>query len=104
MGVGVQRHNPAALPPRKRPGTHCIGGWVGPRAGLDVCGKSLPPPGFDLLTVQPVASRYTDCAIPALYINSYGVKIRENFISTALRTYKLAIHFILSLNRTATLY
>jgi hypothetical protein len=34
-------------------------GW-GPRAGLDVCGKSRPPPGFDPRTVQPVASRYTD--------------------------------------------
>jgi hypothetical protein len=32
MGVGGQRHAPAALPPGKRPGTHCIGGWVGPRA------------------------------------------------------------------------
>jgi len=21
--------------PRERPGTHCTGGWVGPRAGLD---------------------------------------------------------------------
>jgi hypothetical protein len=28
--------------PRERPGTHCIGGWVGPRAGLDVCEKSRP--------------------------------------------------------------
>jgi hypothetical protein len=35
---------------------------VGPRAGLDRCGKSRPPPGFDSRTVQPVASRYTDCA------------------------------------------
>ena len=26
----------------KRPGTLCIGGWVGPRAGLDGCGKSRP--------------------------------------------------------------
>jgi len=26
----------------KRPGTHCTGGWVGPRAGLDRCGKSRP--------------------------------------------------------------
>jgi len=26
--------------PRERPGTHCIGGWVGPRAVLDWCGKS----------------------------------------------------------------
>jgi hypothetical protein len=60
MGVGGQRHAPAALPPGKRPGTHCIGGWVGPRAGLDRCGKFRPPPGFDPPTVQPVASRYTD--------------------------------------------
>jgi hypothetical protein len=28
--------------PLERPGTHCIGGWVGPRAGLDGCGKSRP--------------------------------------------------------------
>ena len=42
MGVGGQRHAPAALPPAKTPGTQCIGGWVGPRAGLDGCRKSLP--------------------------------------------------------------
>jgi hypothetical protein len=42
MGLGGQRHAPAALPPGKRPGTHCIGGWVGPRAGLDGCVKSRP--------------------------------------------------------------
>jgi hypothetical protein len=35
---------------------------VGPRAGLDRCGKSRPPPGFGPRTVQPVASRYTDYA------------------------------------------
>jgi hypothetical protein len=28
--------------PRERPGTHCAGGWVGPRAGGDRCGKSRP--------------------------------------------------------------
>ena len=33
---------------------------MGPRAGLDRCGKSRPPPGFDPRTVQSVASRYTD--------------------------------------------
>jgi hypothetical protein len=27
---------------RERPGTHCAGGWVGPRTGLDVCEKSCP--------------------------------------------------------------
>jgi hypothetical protein len=42
MGVGGQRHAPAALLPGKWPGTHCIGSWVGTRAGLDGCGKSRP--------------------------------------------------------------
>jgi hypothetical protein len=32
---------PLPLYPRERPGTHFIGDWVGPRAGLDECGKSL---------------------------------------------------------------
>jgi len=41
MEVGVQRHALASYP-RERPGTHCIGGWVGPRASLDGCGKSRP--------------------------------------------------------------
>jgi hypothetical protein len=50
---------PRPLYPLERPGTHCIGGWVVLRAGLDRCGKSRPPPGFDPRTVQPVASRYT---------------------------------------------
>jgi len=37
-----QRHAPAAPYLRERPGTHCTGGWVGLRAGLDRCGKSRP--------------------------------------------------------------
>jgi hypothetical protein len=37
-------------------------GWVGLRAGLDRCGKSRPPPGFDPRTVQPVDGPYTDYA------------------------------------------
>jgi hypothetical protein len=35
---------------------------VRPRAGLDGCGKSRPPAGFDPRSVQPVVSCYTDCA------------------------------------------
>jgi hypothetical protein len=36
MGVSGQRHAPAAhIPGERTPGTHWIGGWVGPRAGLD---------------------------------------------------------------------
>jgi len=47
-----------------RPDRFCPreGGWVGPRDGLERCGKSRPRPGFDPRTVQPVASRYTDYA------------------------------------------
>jgi hypothetical protein len=42
---------PRPLYPGERPGTHCIGGWVGPRAALDGGRKSHPPPGFDPQTV-----------------------------------------------------
>jgi len=56
-----QRHAPAALYPRERAGTHCTGGWLGPRAGLD--GRNISsPPGFDPRTVQSVVNRYNDLA------------------------------------------
>jgi hypothetical protein len=35
---------------------------VGPKAGLNGCGKISPPSGFDPRTFQLVASRYTDYA------------------------------------------
>ena len=56
---------PQPLYPQERPGTHFIGGWVGPRAGLDGCVKSHPQPRFDPRTVQSVVSHYTDRAILA---------------------------------------
>ena len=62
MGVGGQRHAPAALPPTKTryPLYWRLGGLQG-RSGL--ARKISPPPGFDTRSVQPVASRYTDCTI-----------------------------------------
>ena len=60
MVVGGQRHAPAALYPRERPGTYCKGGWVWTGAE-----NLTPPPGFDPRNVKPVAIRYTDWAIPA---------------------------------------
>ena len=33
---------PGRTSPRERPGTHCTGGWVGPRAGLD--GQKISSP------------------------------------------------------------
>jgi hypothetical protein len=44
---------------------------VGPRAGLDGCGKSRRLPGFIPRTVQPVASRYTD-SYPGPYEEDVG--------------------------------
>ena len=64
-GGGWSLSRPVLLYAWERPGTHCTGSWVGPRAGLDGCGKCRPPPGFDPQNVQPVTSRYTVYVIPA---------------------------------------
>jgi hypothetical protein len=61
------------LYPQVGPGTHCIGGWMDPRAGLDGCGISRPPLGFDLRTVQVVANRYTDWAVQYIGVSSCSV-------------------------------
>jgi hypothetical protein len=37
--VEIQLHASAALPPKKDLGTPWIGGWVGPRTGLDAGGN-----------------------------------------------------------------
>jgi hypothetical protein len=43
MGMGGQRHVLAALPLRKKAGTHCIEGWVGFRP-VWMCAENLAPP------------------------------------------------------------
>jgi len=62
-GGGWSTSRPGRLTPGKKPGIHCIRGWVGPRAGLDGCRLSRPPPEFDSRTVQPVANLYTYYAV-----------------------------------------
>jgi hypothetical protein len=68
MGVSGQNHVPTALYPHERtPSTHCTGGWVGLRAGLDteVRGKILCPyRGSNPVrpVVQSVVRHYTDRA------------------------------------------
>jgi hypothetical protein len=37
---GLSTPPPAALPSGERPGTHCTGGWVGLKVGLEGCGRS----------------------------------------------------------------
>jgi hypothetical protein len=63
MGMGGQRHAPATLPPGKTqyPLYRRLGGPQGQSE------KDLAPLEFDPRTVQPVASRYTDWAIPDPY-------------------------------------
>jgi hypothetical protein len=60
MGVGGQRHVPAALLPGKKPVTHCIG-WIPRQVWTGT--EHLTPPGIDPRTVQPVRSRCTDWAV-----------------------------------------
>jgi hypothetical protein len=60
----------ASHPGRFTPGTHWIGGWVNPRSGLD-----------DPSAVQPVASRYTDCAIlrkQVIYVLQHAPRFRPD--------------------------
>jgi hypothetical protein len=65
MWVGGQRHASTALLPGKKPGTCCTGGLVGPQDRSGRVRKISPPAEFDPRTVQAVASRYNDYAIPA---------------------------------------
>jgi hypothetical protein len=63
LEVSGQLHAPASLPTGKAPpGTHWLWGWVDPRAGLDDLEKRK---FLTLPRLQPVASLYTDYAIPA---------------------------------------
>lgn len=63
MGVGGQRHDPAALSPGKSPDTTVqeAGRASGPVwTGKKKETKFHARPGFEPRCVQPVASRYTD--------------------------------------------
>ena len=78
MGVGGQQHATAALPPGKTryPLYRRLGRLQG-RSGR--VRKISRPPGFDPRTVQPVASRYTDWAVPVssvfrTFLNYYGTR------------------------------
>jgi hypothetical protein len=62
----------ASRPGRFTPDTHCVGGWVNGRAGLDDWRSESSWPyrvsNSDPSVVQPLASRYTDYAIPGLNV------------------------------------
>jgi len=72
MGVGGQRHAPAALPPRKT--RYPLYRWpVAPQGRYRRVRKvSSPTPGFNPRTDQPVASRYNDWATPVHLEQEYN--------------------------------
>ena len=96
-GGWVINATPRPLYPRERPGTNCIGGWVDPRAGLDWCRKSRSPPGFDPRSAQPVASGYTEWAIPAPVLWSYTINcsytVSAQPTANTPKTLSLCFHF-----------
>ena len=47
---------PRPLESQEKPDTHCIGGWVGLEAGLDLCGKFPPTPHRDSIPGRPACS------------------------------------------------
>jgi hypothetical protein len=70
---------PTALNPEERtPGTHCTGGWVGPRTGLDTEARGeilclCRGSNLDRPVVQPVARHYTDWAIRLFFFIYFSV-------------------------------
>jgi hypothetical protein len=60
-----QRHVTVALPLEKKTRYPLYRRLGGPQGRSGWSRKISPPPGFDPRTVQPVASRYTDSAIPS---------------------------------------
>jgi hypothetical protein len=56
MEVSGQLHALTALPGERAPGTHWIGGWVGPRVSLDTWRREEPyNAGNRTQAFQPVA-------------------------------------------------
>ena len=53
--VGDQCHAPVTLPPGKRVGTHCVGGWVGPKSVWTVA-ENLAQTGIRSGTVELVGN------------------------------------------------
>jgi hypothetical protein len=71
------------------PGTHCIGGWVSPRAGLDteVRGKIpclCPGSNLDLPLVQSVGRHYTAWATPAHGLSYTDIKTSKTEVGRSV--------------------
>ena len=72
--MGGQRHTPTTLPPKKSR-CPCYRRLSEPQNRSGRVRKISPPPGFDPRTLQPVASHYTDWAIPAPWCCYYTLNL-----------------------------
>ena len=72
---------PRSLYPRERLGIYCIGGWVGPRTGLDGCGKSRSH--RDLI---PGPSGQQQVATPPHTVTLVGVNNKRSILLPGLES------------------
>ena len=87
MGEGGQGHDPAALPPGKT--RYLLYRRLGgPQGRSGQVRKISPPPGFDPRIVQPLASPYTDCAIP-VPVRQYVSKVMHCGYSNRIQCFVL---------------
>jgi hypothetical protein len=105
---GSASHPGRFVSSERTPGTHWIGGWMGPRAVLDaVVKRKIPSPRREssprTQIVQPLAQRYTDWAITALTFHNYKDKhiltlcvVRsENYVTKQLLNMRSELFVIL---------
>jgi hypothetical protein len=86
MRMGVQRHALATLPPGKT--RHPLYRRLGvPQGRYGRVRKFSPTSGFDPRTVQPVASRYTNWAIPATQHRCENLHSAVNTTEAVYRRY-----------------
>ena len=99
-GGGWSMACPGQFTPKERPGTGCIGGWVGPRASLDGCGKSrpyqdsMPGPSSPLRVAIPTELSlfffFLRCVIPVVcqinapYIRNIEARIFDIILTGAM--------------------
>ena len=101
---------PVAFYPRERPSTLCIGGWVGPKAGLDRCVKSRPPTGIRSPDRQARSQSLYRLSYPGPLVNekrpqkSYSIVALESFkcfSATFLTSQRTQSAFIVRTNRVS---
>jgi len=89
----VVNATPQPLYPRERPGTHCIGGWVSPKAGLDRSGKSRSPtsvrsPDRPARSKSLYRLRYPSPVVPGSILKPvtiYTDMFEVDFLSTSIQ-------------------